>query len=297
MKNVNKYYGRRATGYDAQRAGPGWDREQQAIEKLVTEGPVLDVPCGTGRFFPIYRAKGLDFVGMDISQDMIAESRKRDPDAKLVLGSVMELDLGQHKTAVCNRFLHWLDPDVCQKVMDRLKASCETVIFSVRTGKKHKRGTWTHDWNEVKSWLDGLLIDQDIEVSNKERGLYRIVKCRRPTWDDVLNQFAGRRNGAESTIKRLSGDWAPRMGVSVPNLGPHCPLTVEWWDHHKVKEVLHKAAEADPKMITPKKPRMTDRPMVAFKRGGRYGLIDGRRRSNLFQDKPGRYPVIVIETE
>jgi len=292
---VDKYYGSQVTRYEAQRAGPGWDREQAAIKKLVTEGPVLDAPCGTGRFFSIYRDKGLEFTGLDISGDMLAEAQRQDPEANLIKGSLFDARLGQFETGVCNRFLHWLDPADCRKAMEKLKAHCQTVVFSVQTGEKHKRGTWTHDWDEVRSWLDGLLIEHDIEISNKKRGLYRIVKARRPVWQDVIDRFGGRRGGAEATVKRLTGDWSPRMGVEVPNIGKHCPLTVEWWNHHKVKAVLHKAAEADPPMITSKPPRRTDCPMVAFKVGDRYGLIDGRRRSNLWQNQPGIYPVVVIQ--
>ena len=113
------------------------------------------------------------------------------------------------------------------------------------------------------------------------------------SWAEVEAQFSDRPKG---TIQRLASEWAPRMGVSVPDLGPHCRVELEHWSHIKIGEVLDKAAEDDPKMYTAKPPRWNRGPLTVFCREGRYGLIDGRHRANLWRHECGKYPVLVIYT-
>src|SRR5690606_18531796 len=38
----------------------------------IADKPVLDVPCGTGRFFPIYKEHGMHITGVDTSAEMLA---------------------------------------------------------------------------------------------------------------------------------------------------------------------------------------------------------------------------------
>lgn len=87
------------------------------------------------------------------------------------------------------------------------------------------------------------------------------------------------------------------MGVDTPEIGPHCEVWLEMWNGQQIKEVLHKAAEVDPKMIVNKPPKMTDRPMTAFHKGGRFGLIDGRHRANLWSKNKGEYPILIVEAD
>ena len=116
----------------------------------------------------------------------------------------------------------------------------------------------------------------------------------RASWSDVLEQFKDRKPG---TIQQLANEWSVRMGVDTPTLDENCEVWLEHWNQDQVAEVLQKAAESDPNMIRTKPPRMYDRPMTAFKRGGRFGLIDGRHRANIWATKAGTYPVLVILTE
>jgi hypothetical protein len=110
----------------------------------------------------------------------------------------------------------------------------------------------------------------------------------------VQDQFLDRPQG---TIERLVSDWAPRMGVDVPELGPHCEIWLEHWNHLQIANVLHKAAAVDPKMIVSKRPRRQDMPMTAFHMSGLFGLIDGRHRANLWHKQAGWYPILIIETD
>jgi len=76
--------------YDARRfssrAGQRRNRRKiaaiaKALALIERPGLVLDVPCGTGRFFQFLSSSGLRFVGADISEPMLRESLAKTTDA------------------------------------------------------------------------------------------------------------------------------------------------------------------------------------------------------------------------
>lgn len=67
----------------------GWDEtagrradalEKELVDELLTDflqaGTVLDVGCGTGHFSRWFETRGLDVVGVDLSVEMLVESRR-----------------------------------------------------------------------------------------------------------------------------------------------------------------------------------------------------------------------------
>ena len=79
---ATRYTGGLAHGYEAERTGgPEWPREQAIVERFLGLLPrgvtLLDVPVGTGRFLPFYKACDLRVTGLDISLDMLAKARSK----------------------------------------------------------------------------------------------------------------------------------------------------------------------------------------------------------------------------
>ena len=77
---AGKYHGAIAEGYDAKRENtPKWIIEQKFIEDMLStliEGSwILDIPCGTGRFFKFYQERKHIVRALDMSQDMLNEAR------------------------------------------------------------------------------------------------------------------------------------------------------------------------------------------------------------------------------
>ena len=76
---------------------------------------VLDLGCGDGALTLALAARGAEVVGVDASTDMVAATRARGLDARLLDGHALSLDAtgGQPFDAVfSNAALHWmLDPD------------------------------------------------------------------------------------------------------------------------------------------------------------------------------------------
>ena len=70
---------------DRRFARSGHQRKVDAAERRIVEdllktlaiaGPILDVPCGAGRFLPIFAAGGREVVGVDASPDMLTLARE-----------------------------------------------------------------------------------------------------------------------------------------------------------------------------------------------------------------------------
>ncbi len=69
---------------------------------------VLDVGCGSGRLFPLYRQCGVQRVtGIDLSVTALSLARQADPDVELLQMGIEELDYppASFDIAVCNRVL------------------------------------------------------------------------------------------------------------------------------------------------------------------------------------------------
>jgi ubiquinone/menaquinone biosynthesis C-methylase UbiE len=66
---------------------------ERIVEKL-TSGSVLDVACGTGTLLELAKKKkGLECYGIDLSEGMLAEAKRKVPEAKLIRASYYEIPL------------------------------------------------------------------------------------------------------------------------------------------------------------------------------------------------------------
>jgi len=71
---------------------------EQSIEAFLSRLPahprVLEAGCGTGRDARVFRAKGAEVTGVDISEGLIAVARKENPDISFVSSSFLSLPFG-----------------------------------------------------------------------------------------------------------------------------------------------------------------------------------------------------------
>lgn len=61
---------------------------------------VLDAGCGTGRVARELARRGVDVVGVDLDDEMLATARRRGPDLEWHLGDIASVDLGRTFSAV-----------------------------------------------------------------------------------------------------------------------------------------------------------------------------------------------------
>lgn len=118
---IRRYSSRGAGRYETHRDGGRWQGEFAAVRYFygkVNPRSVLDLPCGTGRWFEIYRSNGASVVGIDISENMLTEAREKVPagaEVRLERADVLDTanppDIGKgYDLIVCTRFVYWLRP-------------------------------------------------------------------------------------------------------------------------------------------------------------------------------------------
>lgn len=182
---MKPYVGSKARSYEAKRRKQAtWQPEHNFVaEQIQGAASVLDCPVGTGRFLPIYRDAGIDVLGVDVSEDMLAEARRHEY-GRLEVGSVFDLgdELPVRDVAVCVRFLNWLDIETVEQTLGILSARAREVLASVRLSSGHPRktlgNTLVHDeeaWKQVLSRL-GLVAAVDQVVHRARFGDYHLVR-------------------------------------------------------------------------------------------------------------------------
>lgn len=93
---VEKYERRRYRGID-QRLVHG--REMRILRRILhrigpSSLPVLDIPCGYGRFSKLLQEKGFSLVSSDLSFPMVKRARERQEEAGRILGVVVDAKKG-----------------------------------------------------------------------------------------------------------------------------------------------------------------------------------------------------------
>lgn len=112
--------------------------EYAEAAKLLKEGPVLEVGCAFGQFskyVPYY----VDYLGMDVSSELIERAKKRHPNRMFVCANATRL--GEHqwgkvfRHTCCFQMLEhftWKDFDALMKKLAQVTR--ESLIFSVPRG-------------------------------------------------------------------------------------------------------------------------------------------------------------------
>lgn len=138
-----RYAGRNAENYERQRSGTKWVSEDRAVEQLLThvgEGSsILDVPVGTGRFFPYFSARKFKIYGADTSVDMIARARSNaeriGARVHLIESDILSLpyDDDTFDLVICIRFLNLIDWQGVGLVLHELtRVSRDKIMIGVR---------------------------------------------------------------------------------------------------------------------------------------------------------------------
>lgn len=291
------YYGPVAAAYDASRSVKAkWHEELAAIDRFLTDGPVLDVPFGTGRFVPIYRRKGIAFKGVDISGDMIAIARRNYPGVDVSLGSAFDLRFAdaEFKTVVCVRLLEWFPLERAKVLIDRLRRIADTLIITITHGIEGKPEAYTYDYGKFLGAIDGLLIADRHVTAHVRDMISEAFKLRPARWDDVVDQFTNDHGDrAEANIQRLADKHAAFFGLRpVPIREDAVTVRAEYWSGEKIGMCVDTLA--DHRFVTDAQPRNMARPLTVIERDGVVLIIDGRKRANTWMKQKGPHPALVI---
>ena len=98
MNDIQGSYNAAATDYhailrDYHRADPFEKGALDYFGQLVTDGPVGDLGCGTGRITTYLAGRGMDVFGVDLTPGMIEVARREYPELRFEVGTLYDLGL------------------------------------------------------------------------------------------------------------------------------------------------------------------------------------------------------------
>lgn len=291
------YYGAVAENYDASRSvKPKWAQEITAVDAFLDEGPVLDVPFGTGRFVPVYRGKGLAYRGIDISADMLKQAAARHGRVNASLGSIYDLKFrpGVFGTVVCVRFMEWLPLVQSLAVLKSLSRLAPNLIVSINHGVEGKPEAYTYDLGKFLSGIDGLFIERRHVTANVNGIVSELFKLRPARWPDVLEQFSHGDEVPGAAVQRIADKHAAFLGFAPSPVNQETArVRAEYWSGERLGRIV--VALAEHRFVTDKWPARMGGPLTVLKRDGAEFILDGRRRANVLMKEHGPHPVLVVE--
>lgn len=160
-----RYQGRTvAKNYDNIRKGRRrWRDENIAVENAMkgARGSVLDVACGTGRFFPLYKIMKLKVTGVDCSQAMLneAQAKMRTADVQVQDATVLPFGDRSFDYVVCVRLLNLVDEPSLKKILGHLcRIARKQIVFTIALGEQYvlKKTTAVHTRKTLERELKKL---------------------------------------------------------------------------------------------------------------------------------------------
>ncbi len=163
-----------------------------ALQDYFRPGPAADIGCGSERDTAWLAAHGFDVVGVDASEGLLAEARRRHPGVRFVqdtLPDLATLKAGSFVNVLCETVIMHLARDIVADTVRRLAALLApggTLYLSWRVTEgediRDKAGRLyaSFDTAVVKDALAGLefLLDERIVSASSGRIVHRLVARR-----------------------------------------------------------------------------------------------------------------------
>lgn len=168
----NDYFGKKAEIYEANRKDSEfWKKEEEfvncTIAQLIDKNQVsklLDIPAGTGRFYPLYEKYNIEYIGGDASTDMLEKADLASQNTALgknlkMFSHKIPLPDNSVDLIICFRFLQWIIPfkDVKKTLKEFNRVSKKYCLIELSVGKHENRNTSIND--NLTMW-DNLNFDE-----------------------------------------------------------------------------------------------------------------------------------------
>ena len=168
MKSVEKlktyYVGEEAKKYDQiRKSQQAWKKEEEILNDLLKkiskfEGikGILDIPVGTGRFLQLYENFAEFVIGIDASNDMLYEARKKSNSLTIETffyqGDITNIKVNKKiDIAICIRLLNFFNETLIREVLRELsQVTNNFLIIGIKTKKNNFNYYFNNTINGVK---------------------------------------------------------------------------------------------------------------------------------------------------
>ena len=182
------YFGEKAQVYDRENEHTDKRyRERAAVREFLSRVPpvasVLDIPVGTGTFLSLYHELGIDFAGMDVSEEMLAQARAKAPEAPIANGDILSIRVCSRTfdAVVCIRLMALIDQDSMIKAVQEMgRVARDRIIISLYTGPVQERHN-RHFVHLESAFAEAALSRGFVETAHRfvnDRG-YRVALLER----------------------------------------------------------------------------------------------------------------------
>ena len=112
-----------------------WPDINFLLEYINKDNQVLDLGCGNGRLYEFIREKGAQYCGLDYSDNLVTEARKKYLEAKFLIGNILDFNTEQKfdaviSVSVLNHFPRELQSEVIQRIKKLLKPGGKLLLIN-----------------------------------------------------------------------------------------------------------------------------------------------------------------------
>jgi trans-aconitate methyltransferase len=173
FENIANFYNTRVRkfGHDPRSCDYGREESQKrkfAVLSQMTDysdASVLDVGCGFADYaeYLLKRYRGVEYHGIDLSQEMINKARMVRPELDLRVGNILELPLHENYDIItANGIFYLLGIDaevIMRQILERMyKCARRGIVFNSLSSwaSKHEHGEYYADPLAVVEWCRNL---------------------------------------------------------------------------------------------------------------------------------------------
>ncbi|GLW94883.1 class I SAM-dependent DNA methyltransferase [Actinokineospora globicatena] len=144
-----------------------FDRAMLAAFAELVDGQVADLGCGPGRITAHLDSLGLSAFGIDLSPGMVAVARRRYPDLRFTVGSMLALDLPDNSVAGAVAWYSIIHTDpsdlpVLFAELHRVVAPGGYLLVAFKDGdeRRHLKHAYGHDLSLRVYWLPTARVSE-----------------------------------------------------------------------------------------------------------------------------------------
>lgn len=122
--------------------GVVWPEIKAFAEKIPPGAKVLDLGCGNGRLYQFLKDKKINYLGLDFSQNLIAEAQKRHPRAQFRVADITQ-------ESIWSKLPNQFDFVFCVATLHHLVSEKERkfIVKNIKNSLKNKGQVFATVWN------------------------------------------------------------------------------------------------------------------------------------------------------